>query len=188
MLIIHMQKISQWILKLFGWRYEGAETLRKLDQFVVAIGPHTSNWDFPLGLLIRWAGGLQKIRYVGKDSLFKPPFGWIFRALGGIPVVRSQSKNQVEMYIELFKAHPVFAIVIAPEGTRKKTDQLKTGYYFIAKGARVPIVPATIDYKSRTVCFHQPFLATENAEKDMLVVARYIASVQGKYPENSYKL
>lgn len=182
-----MQKWSQWLLRLVGWKYSGTELLQHLDQFVVAIGPHTSNWDFPLGLLVRWAGGLQKIRFIGKDSLFRPPFGCIFRALGGIPVVRSQNKNQVEQYIELFKSHPVFAIVLAPEGTRKKTATLKSGYYYIAKGAGVPIVPATIDYKNKSVQFHKPFYTSDDPVKDMAIVEHYISSGQGKYPEKGYK-
>ncbi|MBK9108741.1 MAG: 1-acyl-sn-glycerol-3-phosphate acyltransferase [Saprospiraceae bacterium] len=182
-----MQKWSQWLLGLLGWRYTGTETLRKIDQFVVAIGPHTSNWDFPLGLLIRWASGLDKMRFIGKESLFRPPYAWFFKALGGFPVVRSASKNQVEMYIELFKSHRVFAIVISPEGTRKKTDQLKTGYYYIAKGAGVPIVPASINYKTRYVHFHKPFYATEDPANDMAIVEHYISSGEGKYPEKGYK-
>lgn len=183
-----MQKLSQWILRILGWQYTGTETLRNIDQFVVAIGPHTSNWDFPLGLLVRWAGGLDKIRFIGKESLFRPPYGWFFRALGGFPVVRSEHKNQVEMYIEQFKLKPVFAIIIAPEGTRKKTDKLKTGYYYIAKGAGVPIVPATIDYKNKKVSFHEPFYASQDCEQDFAIIENYISIGYGKYPEKGYKI
>ncbi len=183
-----MRILCQLILWLFRWKIKGAEALRLLPKFVVAIGPHTSNWDFPLGLLVRSASGLTKIRYIGKSSLFRPPLGWIFRALGGYPVERSESKNQVDMYVDLFRKHNEFAIVIAPEGTRKKVAKLKTGYYYIAKGAGIPIVPAIIDYPSRTVSFCDPFMPGEDELADQRKVAQYIASGQGKYPDLGYQL
>jgi len=178
---------SRRMLQLLGWKVRGDEPLRALDQFVIAIGPHTSNWDFPLGILVRWATGLEKIHFIGKASLFRPPFGWLFRALGGYPVERSASLQQVERYAALFRAKREFAIVIAPEGTRKRVARLKSGYYHIARLAGVPIVPATIDYPSRTVHFHQAFMPGEKQEEDMATVEEYISSAKGKYPELAFK-
>ena len=166
----------------------GAEALQSLPKFVVAIGPHTSNWDFPLGLLVRSASGLTKIRYIGKSSLFRPPFGWLFKAMGGYPVERSESRHQVDAYIDLFHTHKEFAVVIAPEGTRKKVDKLKTGYYYIAKGAGIPIVPAIMDYPSRTVTFCDAFMPGDDEHADQLRVATIIASGKGKYPELGYSI
>ncbi|MBV6472314.1 MAG: hypothetical protein JPMHGGIA_00569 [Saprospiraceae bacterium] len=178
---------SRRMLQLLGWKVRGDEPLRALDQFVVAIGPHTSNWDFPLGILVRWATGLEKIHFIGKASLFRPPFGWLFRVLGGYPVERSASLQQVERYAALFREKREFAIVIAPEGTRKRVARLKSGYYHIARMAGVPIVPATIDYPSRTVHFHQAFMPGEKPEEDMAIVEEYISSAKGKYPELAFR-
>lgn len=180
--------LSKIILSLSGWTIRGAEDLIPLKKFVVAIGPHTSNWDFPLGILVRSAAGLTKIRFIGKDSLFTFPFGFIFRALGGYPVVRSERKNQVESYSELFNLHDEFAIVIAPEGTRKKVDRLKTGFYHIARMANVPIVPASIDYQIKEVRFYEAFYPGPDAEQEIMKVARIIGNARAKYPEKAYRL
>ena len=182
-----MQYLSRTILWMLGWKILGAEALRDIPKFVVAIGPHTSNWDFPLGLLVRWASGLEKIRFIGKSSLFRPPYGWIFSALGGYPVVRSENKNQVERYIELIHSRPEIAIVMAPEGTRKKVESLKSGYYYIAKGAGVPIVPASIDFPTKTVCFFDAFMPTEDVQRDQAIVDKCISSATGKHPESGFR-
>lgn len=180
--------LSKIILYLSGWTIRGTEDLIHLKKFVVAIGPHTSNWDFPLGILVRSASGLNKIRFIGKDSLFTFPLGLIFKALGGYPVIRSERKNQVESYSELFARHDEFAIVIAPEGTRKKVDQLKTGFYHIARLAKVPIVPASIDYNHKEVRFYEPFNPGPDAEHEIMKVARIIGSARAKYPEKAFRL
>lgn len=183
-----MRWISRCILSLLGWTILGAEPLLQIPKFVVAIGPHTSNWDFPLGLMVRWATGLEKIRFIGKESLFRPPFGWIFKALGGYPVIRSESKNQVDRYIELLHSKAEFAIVLSPEGTRKKVQSLKSGYYYIAKGAGVPIVPASIDFPSKTLRFYEPFMAGDDEFADRLRVEQCISSATGKHPELGFRI
>lgn len=107
------------------------------DKFVIAVIPHTSSWDFPLGLLVRSVMDID-VKYLGKDSLFKGPFGGLFRWLGGYPVDRSKNNNFVDTVIDIFKREEKFSTAIAPEGTRKKVDQLKTGFYYIAKGRVFP--------------------------------------------------
>jgi 1-acyl-sn-glycerol-3-phosphate acyltransferase len=178
-----MTFISKFILKLFGWKATGYEKLYSIPKFVIAIGPHTSNWDFLVGILIRSAYKLQKIKYLGKESLFKFPHGFIFRALGGYPVTRSGNRNQVDSYIHAFNANKEFAIVIAPEGTRKKVNRLKTGYYFIAKGAHVPIIPTIMNYKTRTVEFGDPFLPGPDELKDLAQLDLLFRTNVGKHPE-----
>lgn len=171
-------KISQWILKYFGWKIEG-EIPANIKHMVIAVIPHTSNWDFPLGLLVR-AAMKEKISYIGKSSLFVFPVGIIFRALGGIPVDRSKSNNFVEAVVELFKEHSELKIAIAPEGTRKAVQRLKTGFYYIAKGAGIPILLTKFDFENKVVDFGEVFWPTDDQEADFQYIHQYFRGVQGK--------
>src|SRR5210317_1972145 len=136
-------KISDWILQMLGWRIEG-EVASSLNKYVMIAAPHTSWWDFPLGLLVRSAKKLN-IKYLGKHTLFRPPFGFFFRWTGGIPIDRTSKNQTVESLIHALQSHEQMAIVMAPEGTRKKVDKLKSGFYYIARGIGVPVVMVTFD-------------------------------------------
>ncbi len=175
-----MRAFSKFLLWLWGFRLEG-DPATHLPQRIYAVIPHTSNWDFPLGLLVRSAAGIR-VQFVGKDSLFKSPLGFIFRWLGGYPVDRSRSSHYVEMVVELFKKHPKFALAIAPEGTRKKVDRLKTGFYHIARLAGVPIILTKFDFANKKVVFSDPFYPTGDQEKDFLKIYAYFKGVRGKNP------
>lgn len=181
--------ISRFILRLLGWKIEGRYPFEIL-KLVLIVVPHTSNWDFPLGLLVRSALGIPG-NFVGKDSLFKPPLGWLMRWLGGIPVDRSQRSHYVEQTVQLYKERKQVCLVIAPEGTRKKVDQLKTGFYHIAKGAGVPILMCKFDWEHKIVGFSDPFYPTNDQEADFKVIYQYFKGVKGKIPEfgwGSYEL
>lgn len=180
-----LSKLSYFILRLFGWKIKGWDP-NLLDKFVVIVLPHTSNWDFPLGLLVRKALNADHLKFVGKDSLFKPPFGALFRWLGGYPVDRSKRTNFVDSIIDIFSATERFGVVLAPEGTRKKVNQLKTGFYYIALGAKVPIVMVRFDWGTKTVTWREPFYPDGNWETDLKAIEDYFRGVQGKIPENSY--
>lgn len=171
-------KISQWILRVFGWKIEGAIP-SSIKQMVIAVIPHTSNWDFPLGLLVR-ASMQERISYIGKSSLFVFPVGILFKALGGIPVDRSKSNNFVDAVVEIFKQNPELRIAIAPEGTRKSVQRLKTGFYFIAKGAGIPILLTKFDFKNKIVDFGEIFWPTDDQEADFEYIHQYFKGVQGK--------
>lgn len=173
--------ISKFMLKLFGWKVI-LEYSQLPDKYVFIALPHTSNWDFPLGLLVRSALGLD-IKYVGKDVLFRPPFGWLFRWLGGYPVDRSQRTNYVDSVVDIYDNKPQFAICIAPEGTRKKVSQLRTGFYYIALGAGVPIVMARLDWGRKEVRISQPFFPSGDKEADFSAMLQYFQGVKGKHPE-----
>ena len=101
--------------------------------------PHTSNWDFPVGVLARSALSL-KISFIGKHTLFRPPHGWIFKALGGVAVDRRKNNKMVDQIAAIYRQREQFAVCLAPEGTRSKVSQLKSGFYYIALAAGVPIV------------------------------------------------
>lgn len=177
-------KLSAWILKKLGWRITGHYP-DHVKKFVIAVAPHTSNWDFPLGLLVRSALK-KKIKFIGKSSLFVFPLGLLFRALGGTPVDRSKRSNFVEGAIKVFNDADELAVTIAPEGTRKKVDKLKTGFYFIALGAKVPILLTKFDYEKKVVDFGELFYPTGDAEKDMNYISDYFHGTKGKIKEYSF--
>ncbi|MDX1943612.1 MAG: lysophospholipid acyltransferase family protein [Saprospiraceae bacterium] len=176
--------ISKWILRLWGWKIEG-QYPHELKKFVIIVVPHTSNWDFPLGLLVRSALKAS-IRYVGKASLFRQPFGWIFRALGGYPVDRRKRSNFVDAVVDIFNREEKFALTIAPEGTRQKVEKLKTGFYYIALGAKVPIVMVKFDWGKKIIGFSQPFYPSGSIGEDMKFIEQYYQGVKGKNAANSF--
>ncbi|MBK6824551.1 MAG: 1-acyl-sn-glycerol-3-phosphate acyltransferase [Saprospiraceae bacterium] len=181
-----MAWICRLLLHLLGWKTIGFEKLPSLKKYIIIVAPHTSNWDFPLGLMVRKACGLDKVKYLGKSSLFRFPPGIIFRALGGYPVERNKSTNLVQSYVDVFNAHEEFAIVMAPEGTRKKVEHFKTGFYFIAKGAGVPIIPCQFDFGAHEVKFLQPFNPTEDPQKDMAYLESLFKGIKGKNTEYNF--
>ncbi len=179
-----LQWLSKLILKMWGIRVSGTIP-HDLKKKIYVVVPHTSNWDFPLGILINWAEKL-KVNYIAKASLFKPPFGWIFKALGGIPVDRKNSTNFVRNIAEKVKNIDEVALVIAPEGTRKKVEKLKSGYYYIAKLAGIPIIPVKFDYENHEVNFGKPYYVTDNEQNDLKYFDDYYKNVLGINPKNSY--
>ena len=119
-------------------------------------------------------------------GLFRFPFGWIFRALGGFPVQRDKSHNLVESYVKVFQTNSDFAIVIAPEGTRKKVDHFKTGFYFIAKGAEIPIVLCKFDYHERVVDFMEVFVPGTEESADLAYIESRFRGARGKNREYNF--
>lgn len=153
-----------------------------VNKFIIAVAPHTSNWDFPVGLAARSVLRIENAQFLGKSQLFGPPFGWFFRMLGGHPVDRSSSHDMVEQVVRIFDRHEHFILAMAPEGTRKKVSKLRTGFYFIAKGAQVPIVPVGFDFAKKEVVVHEPIFPTD-MEKDMEAILAFYKTIQAKNPE-----
>jgi 1-acyl-sn-glycerol-3-phosphate acyltransferase len=168
------------ILRLMGWRIEA--NLPATPKFVLVIAPHTSNWDFVIGLLASYAIGIPKPRWVGKDSLFKPPLGWIMRALGGIPVDRSVRQNFVDQVAARFAAEDTMILAIAPEGTRSHTDYWRSGFYYIAHSARVPIVLAYLDFARKVAGIGPIIQPTGDIHADFATIRAFYSTIQGKYP------
>ncbi|MBL0938266.1 MAG: lysophospholipid acyltransferase family protein [Gemmatimonadaceae bacterium] len=131
-----------------GWRFTGA--MPNLPRFVVIVAPHTSNWDFVLGLSAKWALGLDA-HWWGKDTLFRPPLGWFMRANGGIPVDRRNKQNAVERTITMMTSREQFTLALSPEGTRKRVQEWRSGFWHVAKGAGVPICCVAFDWAQREV-------------------------------------
>lgn len=178
--------LSKLILKILGWKIVG-EYPHHLKKFILVVVPHTSNWDFPLGIMVRTVWDPKRaVKFIGKDSLFKRPHGFFFYWLGGYPVDRSKRNNFVQAVVDIFNSKEKFAIVLAPEGTRKRVEKLKTGFYFIAKGAQAPLILVKFDYEHKEVKFSEPFYTTENQEADFEFIDNHFRGVKGKIPEKGY--
>lgn len=178
--------ISKLLLRLWGFKIEGHYP-REIPKLVLIEFPHTSNWDFPLGLLVRSALKLD-IKYVAKASLFRFPFGALFRWWGGYPVDRSKSANFVDAVVHIFNEKERFAIILTPEGTREKVDKLKTGFYYIALGAKVPILMVKFDWSRKIVSFSEPFYPTGNYDVDIIKILDYYKGAKGYHPELAYNV
>jgi len=180
-----MRWLSKFIYhKLLGWKVTGFSDFESVKKAVIIAVPHTSWHDFYIGVLLRSVIGL-KANFVGKKELFTFPFGWIFRALGGAPVIRKTNENQVEAIARLFNEHEVFRMTMAPEGTRKKVEEWRTGFYYIAKAANVPIIMFTLDFENKENRFSEPFYPTDDKEADFKFMRKFFEGVKGKVPEYS---
>lgn len=178
-----MKHVSQLLLNILGWKIIN-EIPPGLKKYVVAVAPHTSWKDFFLGLFVRSAMN-RKIYYLGKKELFDSPFGFFFWWTGGRPVDRKQKTGLVDQVVKLFDDSEEFAIAVAPEGTRKQVQNFKTGFYFIAQKAKVPIIPCLFDYEHKTVHFLKPFYTTTDSEKDLNMLWSFFEGVKGAKAEGS---
>jgi 1-acyl-sn-glycerol-3-phosphate acyltransferase len=174
-----LRAFSLVFLRLAGWRLEGALPANT-PKCVLIAAPHTSNWDLPYTLMV--AFGLRlNIYWMGKASIFDPPFGTLMRWLGGIAVDRSKSNNLVAASAAaLVAADGPVQLVVPPEGTRGRTRHWKTGFYYIALQARVPIVLAFMDYERKVSGLGPMFMPTGDVERDMAEIKRYYAPIKGK--------
>ncbi len=172
-------------LLLCGWRLDLGQPPPKPFVFIGA--PHTSNWDFPLMLAAVLALRCD-VRWLGKDSLFRPPFGGVMRWLGGIPVDRSSPHNLVAQMAGFIREHPDVILCVPPEGTRKKVDRWRTGFYFIALEARIPIVMTVLDADTRTIRNLGYFQPQGNADYEILEIQRKYHGFRGIIPENTFEL
>jgi 1-acyl-sn-glycerol-3-phosphate acyltransferase len=160
-----MNALFRFFFRLAGWKVVG-DVPAEIRKAVIAVIPHNSSKDFFVGLGAR-ATLKRKIGYLGKEELFKPPFGFIFRALGGTPVIRHKNMNLVDSYAEAIRQADDMLFALAPEGTRGNVDRLKTGFYFMALGGDIPIIPVGFDFDRKEVVMGKPFLPTGSFEKDM---------------------
>lgn len=179
--------MMRWLSKLIYYKILGWDLKSDFDpgikKCVVIVAPHTSNSDFVIGLLVRKILNIH-IDFIGKKELFRWPYGWYFKMLGGSPVDRSKNQNKVDAIVQLFEEHEIFRLALSPEGTRKKVEKWKTGFYFIALKAKVPIILASFDFGKKLVKISEPFYATGNFEKDFPEIKSYFEGVEGKNPEN----
>lgn len=169
---------------LCGWKID-VPYPKEVRQSIVIPMPHTSNWDFPIGIIIRPIMRVN-ISFAAKNSLFFFPLGLLMKALGGYPVDRSRKTNFVDACVAIFKKKDDFILAVAPEGTRTKVAKLKTGFYHIAVKAGVPIVCCKFDWGTKTVGFSAPFYPTGDYDADLPKLLAYFKDVKGKIPEYDY--
>jgi len=163
--------------RLLGWKFQGQ--FPPVAKCVVIVVPHTHWMDFFIGLMVRKLIGVE-INYIGKKSLFEGPFGWFFKWTGGAPVDRGKRSDTVEAVAQLFAERKEFRLALAPEGTRKKVNTWKTGYYYIALAAKVPVVLVAFDYGTKTVRFSEPRYPTGDYETDYASYRKFYEGVVGK--------
>ncbi len=171
------------VLRVMGWHFEGK--VPDIPKCVVVFAPHTSNWDFILGILFAFALGL-KASFLGKDSIFRwPILGRLFCRIGGIPVDRSESHRLVDYVVGVFQERDRFMLGISPEGTRKKVESWKTGFYRVALDAQVPIVLAFLDYGRKVGGFGPLVYPTGDIYADIEPIQDFYATIVARYPELS---
>lgn len=166
-------------LRLCGWRLETEWPLH--PKFVVIAAPHTSNWDLPFMLATSYAMQVP-ISWMGKHTLFSPPFGWILKGVGGIPIDRRKHHNVVRWAVEQFEQSERLALAVPAKGTRGKADYWKSGFYHIAMGAGVPIGMGYLDYGKKTCGIKGFVLPTGDVRADMDRIRAFYHDVEGKYP------
>ena len=174
-----LQFIGTLFLKAAGWDLQA--TIPNSAGMVVIAAPHTTNWDFIFLMAAAFALRL-KINWMGKDTLFKPPLGFIMRGLGGIAVNRDKNTNVVEQLAIRFSNDKKLALVVSAPGTRKKAQFWKSGFYWIANRAQVPIVCGYLDYQKKVAGMGLSFVPTGNVTADMDRIREFYRDIAGKYP------
>jgi 1-acyl-sn-glycerol-3-phosphate acyltransferase len=177
--------LARLILKLSGWRTHVIPT--HTSRYVLIGAPHTSNWDFILALALMTIERIP-IRIMGKDSLFRWPMGVFMRAIGAIPVNRRERTSLVDQVVAKFDEHKDLIIGISPEGTRGLTSRWRTGFYYIALKARVPIVMAYLDYKNKVIGLGPSIKPTGDIQADFEKIREFYSGIIGKFPRKQGKI
>ncbi len=172
-----------FMFKLYGWRIP-KRFPADLHQYVLVVAPHTSNYDFPIGIAARYLLKLD-VKYAAKKELFRFPFNATLRRLGGYPVDRSKNTSFVDQIVEQFNQPGHFSLCITPEGTRSKVTTWKTGFYHMAMKAGVPIMMVGFDYELRVVVVSDPFIPSGNMEADFELMDRFFEKITPRHPEKS---
>lgn len=179
-----MRALARGLMRLTGWRSAGMtpEQIAVHPKYILIAAPHTSNWDFPVTLMVCFDLRLR-VYWMAKASLFAWPIGWLSRWLGGIPIDRSAKNNTVSNTIAAFGTRERLAIIVAPEGTRGKVTHWKTGFYHMAHGAGVPIALAYLDFKNKTGGIGGMFHTTGDIAADMVHIQKFYSGITGKNPQ-----
>lgn len=178
-----LHRYAKYMMKRNGWSIEGK--LPDIPKFVLIGAPHTSNWDAILFLAVIFSLRAN-VHVMAKAEAFRFPVAWLFRYCGGIPVDRKKSTGMVDQMVRIFNESEKFVLTIAPEGTRHQVVEWKRGFYYIAKGAGIPIVMAVVDGRHKTVRIGQVFHPTDDIEADMRTIQGYFAGASGIKPRRKY--
>lgn len=176
--------MKRWLgagyLRLIGWTSSG--TLPDVPKLIVIVAPHTSSWDFPIGLAVSWTID-RPIGFVGKAELFDAWFGGLFRWLQGVPIYRNSGQNMVEQLVDSYDQVDELAICLAPEGTRQRTEYWRSGFYHVARLVAMPLVPVRIDYLRRTVEIGEAMMPADNPAETLETLGRFFEEALARYPE-----
>ena len=174
--------MSVFLLKCHGWKLAGSAPPHK--KYVIIAAPHTSNWDFYFTMLVAFALKIN-IYWMGKNTLFRWPMGYFFRWLGGIAIDRSKASNVVGESVSAFQRSDRLIMVVPPEGTRSKTRYWKTGFYYIAHGAGIPIALGFMDFRLKMGGIGPLLKPSGDIEGDMVLIKQFYANVTGKHPDKT---
>lgn len=180
MLAFVLRHLARAVLFVIGWRVVGQ--VPTAPRYVLIAAPHTSNWDFPLMLLAVLSVGID-LHWMGKDALFRRPFGGLMRWLGGISIDRSQPNQTVQQMVDRFEDAERLIVLIPPEGTRARVERWKTGFYHIACGAGVPILLGFIDAPSKQLGFGPVYQPERGIEYDLPRIQAYYKDKGGIHAE-----
>lgn len=174
--------VGRTSLKLIGWKTLGQ--LPDVPKVMTIAYPHTSNWDFVTGLSVMLATGL-KASWIAKAEMFNSPLGGLWKKLGGIPIDRQKKVGVVDQQINAVNDAEKIFLLIAPEGTRSTVETWKTGFYHIAVGANVPILPVTWDYSRKTIEFHSLFYPQGDVDNDIKALMQIAKGCVARFPEKA---
>lgn len=175
-----IQKICRTLL--YSWMGFSTDfTEEKPNKFILALAPHTSNWDFIVGLLYSYAEDFH-CNFLMKKEWFFWPIGSFMRSIGGIPVYRDKKMNTTDVIANQARQMPKFRICITPEGTRSANPEWKRGFYYIALKANLPILLCGLDYKQKKIICHRTFVPTGDIDKEMNEIKEYFSQFKGKHP------
>jgi 1-acyl-sn-glycerol-3-phosphate acyltransferase len=178
------ERVGHLALRLAGWSVVGIRPTA--SRFLIIVAPHTSNWDFLVGLACGYGAGILSRWPYGffiKAGLFLGPLALVLRALGGIPIDRSAPHDAVHRAAEILRARARYMLAITPEGTRRRTERWRTGFYHIARSAGVPVVPVSFDYERRECRIGPAVEMTGDPEDDLDVLRQFYGRVTAKHPE-----
>jgi len=177
-----LRLLSRMLLKVLGWKVEG--TLPQSRKFVLIAAPHTSNWDAFYMIMVAFSFRVN-LRWLGKHTLFKPPFGFLARFAGGLPIERSESHGNVKQAVDILNRSREIVLAVPPEGSRRNVSYWKTGFYYIALGAAVPVVPGYLDYSRKRTGVGPALVPSGNLPEDMERIKAFYQPMVGKYPRET---
>ena len=165
--------------KLLKWKVVGNTNL--LKKCIIIAAPHTHWQDLFIAVMARKV--IQKeINFIGKKELFKFPLGYFFKMMGGKPVERGSKSNNVKLIADIFKKNDLFRLALSPEGTRTKVDKWKTGFYYIAKEANVPVISASLNFKDKEIKISDPYYISGNIDEDIKYLKLFFKGIEGRVP------
>ena len=174
-----MKLLSKLVFWIFGWKIKGGLP-EGAKRYVVIVGPHTSAWDVVFGVAAIYLFDLP-VRFLAKQEAFKPPFGFLLKAWGGIPIDRFSNNNVVDQVVKMFEENEEFILALSPEGTRSKVHEFRKGFYYMALGAKVPIVMGYLDFKNKIAGIGPIIHPTGNYEEDEKIIRTFYSAIEGKH-------